>query len=111
MDIVTKSLNRCELITITGRIDASNSKDLGQVLQELLNVNRYNLIVALKGVTYISSSGLSELIDAQKRCKQLNRGELVLAETPQRIKEVLDLAGLTPLFKRYETIVEAVGSF
>jgi anti-anti-sigma regulatory factor len=51
------------------------------------------------------------LIDTQSTCKKLNRGELVLAEVPPRIKEVLDLAGLTPLFKIFETETEAVGSF
>jgi hypothetical protein len=52
------------------------------------------------------------MVDTQNTCKNpLHLGELVLAEVPQRIKESLDLAGLTPLFKIFDSEVEAVGSF
>jgi anti-anti-sigma regulatory factor len=54
---------------------------------------------------------LGELINTQKTCKHLKRGELVLAEVPPRIKEAMDLAGLKPLFKIFDTEVDAVGSF
>jgi anti-anti-sigma factor len=65
----------------------------------------------MREVTYISSAGLGALIGAQNTCKYLHRGELVLAEAPLRIKEALDLAGLTALFKMFDTEIEAVGSF
>ena len=41
----------------------------------------------------------------------MRRGELVLAEVPPRIKEVFDLAGLTTLFKLFDTELEAVDHF
>ncbi len=62
-------------------------------------------------VTFISSAGLGELVDTQKTCKHLKRGELVLAEVPSQIEEVLDMAGLKPLFKIFDSAVDAVGSF
>jgi anti-sigma B factor antagonist len=36
---------------------------------------------------------------------------MVLANLPQRIHEALDLAGFVPLFKLFDDVVEAVGSF
>ena len=51
------------------------------------------------------------MIDVQKTCKRWNRGEMVLANVPQRIYEALDLAGFVPLFKLFDDVVEAVGSF
>ena len=65
----------------------------------------------MKDVTFISSAGLGELVDTQKTCKHLKRGELVLAAVPPQIKEAMDLAGLKPLFKIFDTEVDAVGSF
>ena len=64
----------------------------------------------MSGVEFLSSAGLRVLIDVQKTCKRWNRGELVLANVPQRIYETLDLAGFVPLFKFFDDVVEAVGS-
>jgi len=111
MEITTKQLRRCDLVVTKGRIDASTVKTLSQALAEIKEANRYKIVLNMKDVTYISSAGLSELIDTQNTCKQLNRGELVLAEVPTRVKDVLNLAGLTALFKLFDTEVEAVGNF
>ena len=111
MEITTKQLRHCDLVVVKGRIDASTVKTLSQALAESKKAGHYKIVLSMKDVTYISSAGLSELIDTQNTCKQLSRGELVLAEVPSRIKDVLELAGLTPLFKLFETEVEAVDSF
>lgn len=111
MEVTTKKLRRCDLVVVRGRIDASSVKVLSDALAEIKEARRYKLVLNLKDVTYISSAGLSELIDTQNTCKQMRRGELVLAEVPPRIKEVLDLAGLTSLFRSFDTEVEAVGYF
>ncbi|RME76608.1 MAG: anti-sigma factor antagonist [Chloroflexi bacterium] len=111
MEVTHKQLRRCDLVTVSGRIDAATVKQLSDVLSEIKNAGRYNIVLNMKNVTYISSAGLSELIDTQNTCKQLNRGELVLAEVPDRIMDVLKLAGLTSLFKIFTTETEAVGYF
>ncbi len=111
MDVTTKSLHHCDLITVIGRIDQSTAPMLTQALTEVKKAGRYKIVLNLKNVTYISSAGLSELIDTQKTCKYLKRGELLLAEIQPRIREILETAGLTPLFKIFETELEAVDYF
>jgi anti-sigma B factor antagonist len=51
------------------------------------------------------------LISTQKTCKRYNRGEIVLVNVPQRIYDALELAGFVPLFKIFDDITAAVGSF
>ncbi len=111
MEVTSKQLRRCDLVVARGRIDSATVKTLAQALADIKEAGRYKIVLNMKEITYISSAGLSELIDTQNTCKRFNRGELVLAEVPQRIKEVLDLAGLTPMFKIFESEIEAVGSF
>jgi anti-sigma B factor antagonist len=41
----------------------------------------------------------------------MNRGELVLVKLDERIRESMDLVGITPYFKIYDDLLEAVGSF
>ncbi len=111
MDVTTKKLRRCDLVVARGRIDASTVNILANALAEIKDAGRYKIVLNLKDVTYISSAGLSELIATQNSCKQMRRGELVLAEVPPRIREVLDLAGLTSLFRSFDTELEAVDFF
>jgi anti-anti-sigma factor len=111
MDVTHKQLRRCDVVVAKGRIDAETVKMLSETLASIKEAGRYKIVLNLKDVTYISSAGLSELIVTQNTCKQMNRGELVLAEAPPRIQEVLDLAGLTTLFTLYQTESEAVGHF
>jgi anti-anti-sigma factor len=49
------------------------------------------------------------LISAQKALKPRG-GRLVLAQPSERVREVLDLAGLESLFPIYETTVAALAS-
>jgi len=111
VEVITKELRRCDLIRAKGRIDSSTVDKLAEAFDSVKEMGRYRIVLNMHDVTYISSAGLSELIDAQNTCKRWNRGELVLAEVPARIKEVLDMAGLTPLFAIYDSETEAVGSF
>lgn len=111
MEVTTQELRRCDLVTATGRIDVSTVKTLAQTLASITEAGRYKIVLNMKDVTYISSAGLGELIATQKTCHHLKRGELVLAEVPPQIKEALELAGLTSLFKIFDSGVEAVGSF
>ncbi len=94
-----------------GRIDTSTVSTLSKAFNTIKETGQYNIVLNMKDATYISSSGLGELIDTQNVCKNQNQGQLVLAEMPQRVKEALDLAGLTPLFNIYDSETEAVGSF
>jgi hypothetical protein len=38
-------------------------------------------------------------------------GQFILPKSPDGVREVFDLAGLTPMFKIFDSEIEAVGSF
>ncbi len=111
MEVTSKELRRCTVVRAEGRIDSSTVKILAQTLVSIKEAGRYKIVLNMKDVTFISSAGLGELVDTQKTCQHLKRGELVLAEVPSQIEEILELVGLKPLFKMFDSEVEAVGSF
>jgi anti-sigma B factor antagonist len=111
MEVTTKQLKRCDLVEATGRIDSDTAPQLGEAFDAINEEGRFRIVFDLRGVDFISSAGLRVLINTQKTCKRWNRGELVLANVPQRVHEALDLAGFVPLFKLFDDVIEAVGSF
>jgi anti-sigma B factor antagonist len=99
------------MITIKGRVDSSTAPQLAQALETANDGGKYKLVVNLKDLEYMSSAGFRALLAAQRNCKRYNRGEVVLAEVPQRIQEALELAGFTELFKTFDDSLLAVGHF
>ncbi len=111
MEISTREFKHCTLIEVSGRIDSATAPELAAALNDLMDEGKYNLILDLSEVDFISSAGLRVLIDTQKTCQHLNRGRLALVEVPERIYQAFDLAGFVALFDFYDGQVEAVGSF
>jgi len=111
MNITTKSLKHCELVSVTGRIDSATSPQLTQALDALTKNNKFKIVLDMSGVEYMSSAGLRTLLATQRQCRRYNRGEIVLAAVPQNIKDILELAGFTDIFKTYDDVISAVGSF
>jgi anti-anti-sigma factor len=111
MEVSTTAFKRCDLVKATGRIDSQTAPQLESAFNEIMDANRFNVVFDLSDVGFVSSAGLRVMIAVQKACKRWNRGELVLAQVPQRIYETLDLAGFVPLFKFFDEVVDAVGSF
>ena len=111
MEVNVKEFKRCARIKVTGRIDSSTAPRLAQAFESLNEAGQFKIVLDMSGVDFISSAGLRVLISAQKTCKRWNRGELVLASVPEKIHDVFDLAGFLPLFRFFDEVVDAVGSF
>ena len=110
MEINTSEMKRVRLFEIIGRIDSSNATELGKELDKAVDDGNSNLVLDLSGVEYMSSAGLREMVRVLKRVKR-SGGDLRIANPSDRVKEVLELAGLDTIFEIYPTQVEAVGSF
>jgi anti-sigma B factor antagonist len=111
MELTTEQFKHCDLVEAAGRIDSQAAPQLAEALNAITEAGRFKIAFDMSDVDFISSAGLRVLIDVQKTCKRWNRGQLVLAAVPERIYETLDLTGLVPLFKFFDDVLRAVGSF
>ena len=110
MEITAKTFKHCDLVSIKGRIDSSTAPQFSDALEAITNAGRFKIVVDMSEVDFMSSAGFRALLASQRVCKRYNRGEIVLAKVSNRVKEALELAGFTELFKLYKDPVEAVGS-
>ena len=111
MEITNQEFKHCDLIKVKGRVDSATAPDFSKALESSTNNSRFNIVVDMSELEYMSSAGFRALLATQRNCKRYNRGELVLVAVPVRIKEALELAGFTELFKSFEDTLTAVGSF
>ena len=112
MEITAESMKRCELVTVSGRIDSSSAPDLEKSLLGLVQTGSKNIIVNLGQTTFISSAGLKALLSAQMKVrKQVPSGDVVISEIPPDLRDTFDLVGFDRLFTFHDTDLQAVGSF
>ena len=110
MEITAKEFKHCHMVSVQGRVDSATAPQFSKALDAVLKRDIYKIVVDMSGLEYMSSAGFRALLAAQRACKRYNRGEVVLAAVPDRIREALDLAGFTELFKSYDDPLDAVGS-
>jgi anti-sigma B factor antagonist len=111
MEISTQEFKHCEMIKIKGRVDSATAPQMAQALENAAEGGKYKLVVDMSELEYMSSAGFRALLAAQRNSKKYNRGEVVLASVPERIREALELAGFTELFKTFDDPLHAVGYF
>lgn len=109
-NITVDEMHRVDVIVAEGHINSETATELAKTLADRHSKGRHNLVVDLEKVTYMSSAGLRALIEGFKRSRDAGGG-LALAAPSERVREVLDLSGLTELFPIYDERVSAVGSF
>ncbi len=95
---------------MSGRIDSSNAPELEAALSDVIQGGRYNMVLELSGIEYMSSAGLRAIVGAYRECRN-HAGDVRIANPSERMREVFDLAGLTAIISIYDDATAAVGSF
>jgi len=111
MDVTTQEFKHCDLLTVKGRVDSATAPQFSKALEAITGKGCYKIVVDMGNLEYMSSAGFRALLATQRACKRYNRGEAVLASVPKRIREALELAGFTELFKIFDDTLAAVGYF
>lgn len=110
MEITTERRESVEIITVSGRIDSSNAEELDATFKKAFDNRRYNVVVDLSNVEYMSSAGLRALVGAL-RTSRSRFGDVRLANPSERARTVLELAGMDHLFEIYDSVSAAEIAF
>jgi len=110
VEIPEKTVGNVGIIFLSGRLDAYAANEVEQKLNLLCTVANANVVVNLKSLEYISSSGLRVLLASLKKVRKQN-GDIRLACLQPYVREVFDIAGFTQLFKMFDKEEDAIASF
>ena len=108
MEISTQEFKDVELIAITGRVDSVQAERLASALEAARRRGKYKIVVDMSQVEYMSSAGFRALGDAQRKSRNHQRGEVVLANVPPQIHEALEMVGFTDYFHIEDTVSAAL---
>jgi anti-sigma B factor antagonist len=96
----------------TDRLDIEVAAEFRGMLLSLIEQGNRHLIVDLKDVTFIDSSGLGALVSALKTLKRgSGSGDVRLARVQPPVVSLLEIIRLNRVFTSYATVEQAIHSF
>jgi anti-sigma B factor antagonist len=98
------------ILDISGDIDLANSPAMRKVLLgEIKDKHTPKVLLNLKNVRYIDSSGIASLVEGLKAARD-NGARLILYGLSPSVREVLELSRLQKIFEIYDTEEQALAS-
>lgn len=111
MDIRTEISEGVTVLFIReDRLDANNSEELKTELRRLFENGIKDLILDLKEVHFIDSSGLGVLVSGYKNASILH-GTLKLSSLQSQVKSMFELTRLHRVFDIFTTLDDALQSY
>ncbi len=107
---VAGSRNHISIIKVGGYIDTTTASELERALDSLLKQGRFNIIVDLGNVDYISSAGWGIFISEIKSIRE-NGGDLKLVRMVPDVYEIFELLEFHHILDVYDSIDEAINKF
>jgi len=86
--------NKEILVIVAGEIDAFTAPKLREELFPLAEEKQQSIIVNLRDVSYLDSTGLGVFVGLFKQLKE-NGGELRLEDLSDRLKRLFEITGLS----------------
>jgi anti-sigma B factor antagonist len=83
------------------------TKEILQSASDLIQNGEANFVVDLKDLKFINSSGLGMLLTLLTKARK-SGGEVVLANIPEQVSNLLLITKLTNIFKTGESVDEAI---
>jgi anti-sigma B factor antagonist len=108
VEISKRNLDKITIFDVSGDIDLATSPALRKaLLRELRELHIPRVVLNLKAVRYIDSSGVASLVEGLKASRDVG-ARFVLFGMNTTVREVLQLSRLLKLFEAYESEEQAV---
>lgn len=110
MDLKTESHGNSVIVFVKeDRLDAHNSADLKTAMNRLFEDGTVNLVIDLKEVRFIDSSGLGVLVSGFKNAST-RHGSIKLSGLQTQVKSMFELTRLHRVFDIFATVDDALES-
>jgi len=110
MDLKTKKVGKVFIIVLEGTLNVHISNSVEQSISDIIDQGEKYLLIDLKKVDHLSSSGLRIFIGALRKLKSID-GVLKIANMNDRVKEIFKVVDLLDFFEVFNSVDEALPTF
>lgn len=97
-------------VYLKGFLDAHTAPSLESTFQNLIDKNKYAIVVNFQDLAYISSAGLGVFMAFIEKVRE-NNGDIKLSSMSEKVYNIFDLLGFPLLYDIFKTEEEAVQKF
>ena len=97
----------CYIVGVSGRLELTESMHLEKEVVERLRQEPRNILLNLKGIHFMSSSGIRALIAIMRTCKT-EVCHLALCRIPPSVRKIMEVVEVAHLFEIYDTEEDAL---
>lgn len=94
------------ILRLKGFLDAHTAPNFEHAIQELLEENRFKIIISMSDLNYISSAGLGVFMGFIEEIRE-NSGDIKLSNMSDKVYKVFDLLGFPALYQIFKEEAEA----
>ncbi|WP_298329783.1 STAS domain-containing protein [Haloactinopolyspora sp.] len=109
LSLSTRTEGGRSVVVVGGEIDVYTAPKLRDQLVDLVDSGHHHIVVDMRGVEFLDSTGLGVLVGGLKRVGQ-HDGSLRLVCTQERILKIFRITGLTKVFPIHATVDEAIAA-
>jgi anti-sigma B factor antagonist len=110
LQISTRHLDKTTILDVSGDIDLASSPELRKaLLRELRELRMPRVVLNLKAVKYMDSSGVASLVEGLKASRDVG-SRFILFGLNTTIRDVLQLSKLLKIFEISDSEEQAVAS-
>ncbi|HMA99628.1 MAG TPA: STAS domain-containing protein [Spirochaetota bacterium] len=110
MEISNREVDNITILDISGEIDLYNAPDVKDTIRQHIEKGNTRIIINLKNVNYIDSSGIGALISSLSNLKKVGGG-LKIIHVYDAVRKVFELTKLTSFFDIYDNQDAAIADF
>ncbi len=98
------------IIQIEGVIDITSTEQMMNVLNSVINSNRYKIIIDLFETVYISSTGWNSFLCVIRKVRK-NRGDIKLVCMHSSVFKIFENLELNYILKAFNKLEDAISDF
>ncbi len=109
-EITREDREGVSILRLKGFLDAHTAPRFEDEIQQLLGQNRYQIVVSMGELNYISSAGLGVFMGFIEEVRERS-GDIKLCSMSDKVYKVFDLLGFPALYEIYREEAEAENKF
>ncbi len=107
---VDYTADKVAVVRINGFLNVHSRPEVEQCFKGILAEKKYNILISLKDLDFISSAGVALFIPVAKKVREAG-GDLRFSCIPVKVWKIFEMLGFTKIFKTFDSDEEGIKSF
>jgi anti-sigma B factor antagonist len=109
-NVSTRESDSVDVIELKGYLDAHTAPQLERTFNDLINNQKFKVVVNFDKLSYISSAGLGVFMAYVETMRE-NKGDIKFANMQDKVYNIFDLLGFPMLYEFFKFEEEAIKKF